>query len=307
VAAQLREKVLEVSERLGYVPNSVARGMVSRRTGAVGVVVADVTNPFYPQLLQGVNQELAAAGFRTVLITDPVDAPAEVADFERLLDRTLDGVIIATAMTHSSAPALLAARGLPVALVVRRVDGDPVDTVVSDNVRGARDAAELLVARGHREIALLLGPDATSTSAERESGYRGALDRHGIVVPDARRSSGPYSFESGYARALAVLESPDPPTALLCANDVLAIGAVEAVRRLRLRLPDDVSVIGFDDMPMAAWESFRLTTVHQDVPGMARRAARRLLARIRTGSTEPPHVDVFPTDVVERATVADRR
>lgn len=307
VAPELRERVERAAERLGYVPNSLARGMVSRRTGAVGVVVSDVTNPFYMHLLDGVHAELTAAGYRMVLLVDAIDAPGDLADYEPLLDRTLDGVIVTTAMEDSRTPAALAARGLPVVLAVRGIRGNPVDTVVSDNVSGAEEAADFVLGLGHREIGLVLGPATTSTSREREAGYDGALARHGVVVPPSRRRSGPYSYESGYAHAIELLSAPEPPTALVCGNDVLAIGAYEAARRLRLEVPGDVSIIGFDDIPMAQWESFRLTTVHQDIDGIARQAARRLIARIRNGSRAEPAIDRFPARLVVRSTVADLR
>ena len=304
VAPDLRERVEQAAASLAYVPNSLARGMVQRRTGAVGVVVSDVTNPFYNHLLQSVHSELSAGGYRMVLIVDPIDAPSQLADYESLLDRTLDGVIITTAMEESGTPAELVARGLAVVLAVRGITGNPVDTVVSDNVRGAEDAAEFVLSRGHRHVGVVLGPPTTSTSRERARGYAAAFARYGLAVPDALRRYGPYTYEAGFAHASELLGRVDRPTALVCGNDVLAIGAYEAARRLRLDVPGDVSIIGFDDIPMAGWESFRLTTMHQDIPGIARRAAQRLMRRIE-GATAAPSLDRFPARLVVRDSVAE--
>jgi LacI family transcriptional regulator len=140
-----------------------------------------------------------------------------------------------------------------------------------------------VLSRGHRHLGVILGPTLTSTSRERNTGYEQAFARPGVTVPEAMRRHGPYTYEAGHAQAVELLSMSDRPTALPCGNDVLAIGAYEAARRLRLDVPGDVSIIGFDDIPMAGWESFRLTTVHQDIPGIARAAARRLITLIRDG------------------------
>lgn len=307
VRSDVRERVERAAAQLGYVPSTLARSLVSRRTGAIGVLVADVTNPFYPHLLQAVDQELSAASYRMVLIVDPLDTPGDIEDYRHLLDDSLDGVLITTAALGSTTPLQLAKQGLPVVLAVRALDCGDLDTIVSDNVRGARDAAELVLRYGHTRIALILGPDSTSTSAERERGYRQALDAAQVPVPPLLRRTGTYSYETGYRHSIELLSLSEPPTALLCANDVLAIGAIEGARRLRLSVPDAVSVVGFDDMPMAGWESFKLTTVHQDIGGIARAATRRLLERIRSGAALPGRTEVFPARVVERATVGSPR
>jgi len=309
VTPELRERVRAAAEQLGYVPNGLARNLSRQRTDTVGVVVADVANPFYMYLLEGIHSELTVAGYRVLLLIDRLDALSELAAFSGLLDHSLDGVILTTAAIDSGAPAAFEAQGMPVVLTVRSVPGANADTVVADNRSGGRLAARHLLDLGHRRIGLLLGPDSAWTSIEREAGFCAALAEAGIELDEELRLAGTYSHESGYANALELLSLPEPPTAVFCANDVVALGALEAADRRGVRVPEELSIIGFDDIPVAGWSRIQLTTVRQPIPDMGRLAARRLVERIaeRDSTPVPARLDVFPTDLIRRKTTAERR
>lgn len=304
ISEDTRRRVLASAKKLAYSPDGNARVRGRRATQTVGVVIADLGNPYYVHLLNEMQQGFSAMGYHVLLLIDPLDLADDLTFFTPLLDQSLDGVVITTATVNSRGPSFLAERGLPVVLAVRTVDEAPVDMVASDNVTGGEKAARHIAELGHRRIGLILGPEDTSTSRDRERGISRGLAARGLSVPATYRRTGRYSYESGYANASDLLSLEQPPTAIICGNDVVALGALEATRRLEIEVPGRVSIIGFDDIPMSGWESFRLTTVRQATPEIGRAAARLLLDRI-AGHTDPsPRVEIFPMSLVTRGTTA---
>jgi LacI family transcriptional regulator len=294
VAPATRARVQAAAAQLGYVPSERGRSLSTRRTSRVGVVVEDLSNPFYLELLDELHRELDARAVRMVVLTD-----AERA--EPLLDGSLDGAVLTTTLLDATLPFALQRRGFPFVLLNREPAGIEADACVADNEAGAHRIGAELAALGHRRIAALLGPANTSTGRAREAGFRRALAEAGVELPDARVRRGPFSFASGH-RGLSELAG-ERPTAVFCANDVVALGALNAARGLGLGVPEQLSVVGFDDIAMAAWELFRLTTARQDVRAMCRTAARLLLARIEEPERPPERV-VLPAALVPRGTHA---
>jgi LacI family transcriptional regulator len=288
VRAETQQRVVEAANRLGYVPNSLASSLATRSTRTVGVVVADLTNPFFPYLLTQVYDELQLMDYRVVLFTERTDIPTGQAALSRLLDRSIDGVLITTATLGSRFGDLLRERGLPMVQLNRYMDGLDVDRVTSDNRGGAYAGARYLLGLGHDRIEGLLD----------------ALNAQGLKLDPGLVRDGSYSHQSGYQHALDLLRLPDPPTAIFCGNDVVAFGVIDAARSLEVDIPGDVSVLGFDDIPMAAWEVFQLTTVRQPFAEMARAAARMLGERIEhPEDLGPGREKVFATGLVKRSTV----
>ena len=189
-------------------------------------------------------------------------------------------------------------------LLNRDAEGPPLDRVMADHRGGAVQVADLLVKLGHERLAFIAGPANTSTSRDREAGFTDALRRHGMPLDPALRRAGEFTHQSGFQWATDLLELPDPPTAIFCANDVVAFGALDAARRLKIDVPRQLSIVGFDDIPMASWEAFSLTTVRQPLAEMARDAARLLIARIEGRDGSEPSRIVFPTHLVQRSTTA---
>jgi LacI family transcriptional regulator len=296
VSEQTRRLVHQAADELGYILSARGRSLSTRTTGQIGIVVSDLANPFYLQVLDAAHAALARAGRRMLVLTPDGDDGALQA---RLLDGSLDGAILTTTLLASSAPAALARRGFPFALLNRTVDDAPGDTCTVDNVAGARLAAEALVRLGHTEIAALFGPQETSTGRDREAGFRAVLADAGVALPDHRVRSGPFDFAYGHAGLAALL--PTRPTAVFCANDVIALGAFNAVRAAGLGMPEDLTLIGFDDIALAAWEVFGLTTVRQDIDRMVQTATDLVLARIVMPGRPREHAVLDPV-LVERAT-----
>ncbi|HVW17716.1 MAG TPA: LacI family DNA-binding transcriptional regulator [Solirubrobacteraceae bacterium] len=297
VSEATRSAVIAAAERLGYIPSQRGRSLATRRTDQVGVVVSDLANPFYFEVLDAMNVALRDVDRRMLVLTPDGDDDVLLA---RLLDGSLDGAILATTRLDSALPAELARRHLPAVLLNREVDHSPVDACAVDNHAGGRLAAETLVGLGHTRLAALFGPPETSTGRDREAGFREVLAEHGLKLPDARVRRGAFEFRFGREGALALLG--ERPTALFCGNDVIAMGAFDALRSKGVDVPGEVSVIGFDDIAQTGWEVFRLTTVRQDLTRMVHAAVEMLVERIDGEATGGPRRVVLQPSMVLRAT-----
>jgi LacI family transcriptional regulator len=304
VAPETAARVRESVARLGYMPNTAARSLITRRTNTIGVIVAGITNPFYPELLDVLHDEFSLSGYRTVLLNERTGGRSVDAALPQLQDRSVDGLVFVSATLGSPFPAHFQRKGIPVVLLNREIDADDLDRVVSDNVGGGRLAADALVDLGHRRVALLSGPRNTSTARDREGGFLARLRERGVEVDERMVRRGEYSHQSGYQGCLELLEAAPRPTAVFCANDVVAFGALDAARRLGVAVPDELSVIGYDDVEMAGWEAFRLTTVRQPLRAMSRRAGRLLIEPIEGDPDVPGRREVFPAGLVQRSTTS---
>jgi LacI family transcriptional regulator len=266
----------------------------------VGVVVASLQNQFFPFFVDHLHDALRALGFHMTLIIDDFARAEASGAFEPLFRRYLSGVIFATATTDSRIAAALHEAGVPIVLAVRSVDGLEVDCVQADNVMAGELAAQHLLALGHRRIGFAMGPMNTSTTRERLAGARRCLEARGVAVRDEWVLSGAYAHASGYSAAAQLLSGQERPTAIICGNDTVAIGALEAAKRHDFAVPEQVSIIGFDDIPMAGWAMVGLTTVRQPMADMAQLAASRLAERIAMGPDLAIRRDLLPVSVVQR-------
>lgn len=303
VAPATLDRVRAAAERLRYVPDATARSLTTGRTQTVGVVVSDITNPFYPEIVEVLHGELGQEGYATVLLNEPLadDLPAQ------LRGRSVDGLIVVSATLDATFVEQLPRMGIPLVLLNRDVDGAAVDRVVSDNLAGGALAADHLLDLGHRRVGLIAGPSNTSTARDRERGLRETLARRGAPLEESLRRAGSFSHHSGHQGCLELLRLPQPPTALVCASDVVAFGALDAAKRLGVTVPEQLSVIGYDDIAMAGWEAFALTTIRQPLTQMAKRAVRLLMERLRTGgggNDVELRREVFPPHLIKRETTA---
>ena len=297
LSAETRQRVLDAAAELQYVPSQRGRSLATRSTGQVGIVVTDLGNPFYLQVLDGLHRALRETELSMLVLAPDRDGSVPL---ERLVDGSLDGAILTTTMLDSSLPEALSRRGFPFVLLNREVDDAPGDVCVVDNHQGGALAAAELIELGHTQIAALFGPSTTSTGRDREAGFRARLAEAGIELPDNRWRRSPFDFSAGHAGALELLESE--PTAFFCANDILALGAFNALHGRGVRFPDDITLIGFDDVMLAGWEAFQLTTVSQDIAGMVTAATDLLLTRMAADRETPPRRVVLTPSLVRRRT-----
>lgn len=298
MSRETRNRVRQAAAALGYVVIERGRSLATRATGRIGVVAPDLTNPFYPELIDPIRSRLQALGYRAVLLADRGESPVDIV---HLADGSLDGVILTTSTLSSPLPALLTARSIPCVLLNRDVDGIDMDRCVADNRTGASHAAELVVGLGHTRVAAVVGTVESSTGRDREAGFRDVLSHHGITVAQDAFRHGPFSHETGRRHGLELLGGAHPPTAILCGNDVIAIGVLNAVAALGIRLGSEVTVTGFDDIAMAAWDVYELSTVRCDRAAMASAAVEMLVSRIGD-PTLPTRTATIATALVPRAT-----
>jgi LacI family transcriptional regulator len=301
VSAETTARILEAAREMDYTPNLAARSLITRRTGTVGLIVSDITNPFYPELLGVLHNEFALAGYRTVLFNERTDAPLERRVADLLNGAAVDGLVYVSATLGMPLPGNGAGR-IPVVLVNRYLDGDTADTVVSDNRSGGHLVAEAMLDLGHRRVALISGPENATTSRDREQGFCEGLEAQGMELDQRFRRVGQFSHHSGYQWGLDLLASRPRPTAIFAANDLIAFGALDAARRIGIRVPEDLSVVGFDDIDMAGWEAFNLATVKQPLGKMGREAVALLLDRIAAGGGAARY-RTFPVELVRRKTL----
>ncbi|MCM1011195.1 MULTISPECIES: LacI family DNA-binding transcriptional regulator [unclassified Brevibacterium] len=302
ISPATREKVARAAAELNYVPHGSARSLSTRITSRVAIVSEELTNPFYPALVEPLRQHLSDNGYRTMLVTDDED---DALTASNLTDGSCDGVIITTAARNSRLPDALRAAGLPCVLVNRTTDSDRDVACQFANAAGAGHVAELLTELGHEHIGLINGPETISTSAERERGLKDALEQAGRWLPSRLIRHGDFTAEAGRRGALDLLDAPVRPTALVCGNDYIAIGALNAAKELGLSVPEDLTVIGFDDVAMASWELIDLTTVHCDLSALAWDAVDSLLRLI--GDRPADCLRVTAVDLVLRGTHAAPR
>ena len=299
VAEATRQKVLSAAADLGYVTSELGRSLSTRSTHQIAMV-ADLRNALYPALVEPLHDRFAERGRRMVLLAERGD---DRGTYERVLDRSVDGVVLTTTLIGSSLSKGLLDRGLPFVELNRLSGRRKVDGVTADNRGGAIEMTRLLIAGGHRRIGAVLGPGDASTSRDREAGFRTALDAAGIDLLPTHVAAGGFGFEDGERGFASIMGGRRPPTAVFCCGDLIAVGAINQAKRMGLSIPRDVAIVGFDDIAMAAWPSFDLTTARVDLFGMAVAAADLLLARLE-GDADRSRTLTFPTQVVLRGTHA---
>ena len=269
---------------MGYTPNAIARGLVTRRTQTIGVIVTSIDDPFVAEVVRGIEEIAADNGYRVFLGTSHNDPAREVSLVRALREWRVDGVIVASSRVGALYQPLLKEIGAPIVLINNQnrkspsssgADRGEIYSVVFDDVQGGELATHFLISQGHRVIAYLGGPSDYAENRKRLSGYRRALAAAKLPYDPALVCSGSGRVDSGImAKDLATL--PAAPTAIFCYNDMAAIGALSTLRQAGLRVPGDLSVVGFDDIPFASYVDPPLTTIHQPKDEMGRIALRML-------------------------------
>jgi len=303
VKDETRLRVIAAAKKLSYTPNATAQSLIRRRSNIVGVVVSDITNPFYPVLVESLDRMFAGSGYRLILFNG--HGTDERADALRhLSSRLVDGLVFTSALLDYPFADELAALNAPVVFVNRYIDDPRFDRVVADNVGGGAHAARLLVEQfGHERIAVISGPSTASTARDRERGFRGFLEEIGRALDESLYCSGPFTRDTGVTCCQKLLSREERPSAIFCGNDIIALGAWDAAVSSGVSVPGELSILGFDDIPIASWSAIGLTTVRQPVASMAQAAAEMLIERIEGSAASSGRTNVFPTELILRRTV----
>jgi LacI family transcriptional regulator len=302
ISDETREAVQAVAAELGYRVPTQGRRAKKQSTRLIGVVLGALHNQFMTLLLTHLHDALHEMGYQITLMIDPMANSEDLLAFRPLIDGYLDGLIFATATLDSPVVAEMQRRGIPLVLLVRSIEDVNVDTVEVDNVYAGAVAVEHLYQLGHRRIGLAMGPQNTSTSRDRARGALNWLMEHGLPPDSISLVWGDYTTESGYSSAMSMLDQAKPVSAIVAGNDTIAFGVLEAARRRNIQVPGQLSIIGFDDTPLAGSPLVGLTSMRQPVQAMARTAARRLVERIRMGGMGAPTRDVLPVQLIRRDT-----
>jgi LacI family transcriptional regulator len=297
-------RVRRAAKQLGYTPNSIARGLRTSSSMTVGVVVPDLTNPIFPPMVRGIESTLAPRGYSAVIVNTDGDDDLERLLVDSLLQRQADGLIFATGHSEHSSAADAFQRGVKAVMVNRDARGVPFPAVVGDDAAGIREALDHLAALGHRRVLHLAGPDTFSTGTTRADAFVRRCAELGL--DGAIASADAYSVDEGTRLTGEVLLRPGPrPTAIVAGNDLLALGAYHALRAHELRCPEDVSVVGFNDMPFAGDFQPPMTTIHVPHFDLGAEAARLLLDQLEAETTGVTPVRVvLPVHLVVRGSTA---
>ncbi len=297
VSKEAREKVEKIAQDLGYRPNALARGLTQRRTGLIGIVTGDLSSLYDCQLLSHLCGALRAEQWQPLLMRTARSDETGGALLEAMAYQ-VDAIILAAGSVPPSILSETQTYHTPI-LMLGKGPTPGVDTICCDNLGGVRLIARHLLAAGHQRIAYIAGTAAAFSEQERREGFTEAL-----VASDARLvaiANGDYTYEGGQAAALGLLTAVEPPDAIFCGNDTMALGAMDAARHiLGLSVPRDVAIVGFDDIAMAAWPGYRLTTVRQPMEKTVA-AAVSLLRRRLAGEDLPPQAVRIPTGLILRA------
>jgi LacI family transcriptional regulator len=307
VNEETAERVMRAAEELGYRPNPIARGLKTNRSFTVGVLLPDLTNPLFPPIVRGIEDRLGAAGYTSLIANTDNDPERERQDFDAMRARQVDGFITATARLDVEFVAETKELGEPIVLVNRRLEDESLPAVTVDDQEGSRMAVEHVVSLGHRRIAHLGGPQALSTGHQRHLGFRAAMAAAGLSVDDdAVRFGHAFTEAEGARVCRELLDAVPDVTAIVAANDLLALGCYDVLAERGLRCPDDLSVVGFNDMPFADRFDPPLTTVRIPHREIGVSAAELLLERMGEGAGEARQVRLPPTFVARGSTAAPR-
>jgi len=305
VREPLRARVMAAVESLGYQPNQLARGLRRDKTNIIGMIISDVSNPFFPAVVKGAEDTAFNNGYRLFLCNSDNNFAKEETYLRELQTYLPSGLIIMTSDINGSTKLAEAYRaaGSHVVYVDRLPYQWDGDTVTSMNEQGSYEATKYLIALGHRRLAMISGPSHLTNSGERVAGFRRALAEAKIKLAAKYIQEGDFNKQSGYERAKLLLQMDPRPSAIFAANDLLAFGAMNAIRDTGLRCPEDVSVIGFDNLDLAEVVTPPLTSVEQSGYNLGAVAAQLIADRIR-GDKSPRRAHILPTALKLRASVA---
>lgn len=301
VSEEMRDKVLRVARELNYQPNVFARAMKTNRSDCVGVVVSRITNPIVPEILLRLGENVTSHGRRMVVWNADTEGQDRVITAIR--QQSVDGLVFTAASQKLAAMDAALDVGVPFISINRRVVDARCDEVICRNREGGRAIVDYLVANGRARIGMINGPSDRSTLADRETGVRDGLAEHDLEFADGHYARADFQHEAFRDCALHIMRSSQPPEAIICGNDVIALAVLCGLRAGGFSAPEDVWVVGFDGIEMAGWDVFDLTTMAQPLDAMAVATVDQLVARIE-GSAEPPRSVSFPTKLVIRGTTA---
>jgi len=303
VAPETRERVSAVMQEMQYVANRQARGLKGMKTNVIGVLVPDLATSYIGGIMHGIDAELALHKFELMLFTHHRIAVKEASYVANMVQGMVDGLLLVLPRNIADYTDTLTRQNFPFVVIDHQGSGDPCPSVGATNWQGGYNATEYLIKQGHKRIGFITGSMDLGCSQDRLKGYRSALRTHHIPEMPELVYEGDFNQPDGYAGASAFLELPIPPTAIFASNDVMAMGVMDAVRNRNLRIPDDISVVGFDNIPQSAMINPSLTTVQQPLEQMGRVATQMLLGILKTPKKDVNRIEL-PTELIIRSSTS---
>lgn len=285
-----REKVLQAASKLGYVPNQQARSLAGGRSNLIGILVPGLNNGYISEIIHGIDQELEKSDYNLILYTTRRHHGRESNYVATIMNGAADGLVLVVPLISTSYLEALHEQHFPYVLIDQADNTGKSSFVNATNWQGAYDATQYLIKLGHRRIGFVTGLTGLNSTVDRFEGYRAALSDQGLLVQSELIAEGDFWERGGYMAAQKLLDLPQRPTAIFASNDLSAFGALEAVRQRGLRVPEDVSVIGFDNIPQSSAVYPKLTTVHQPLEQMGQVAVKMLLEHIANRERDPDRV-----------------
>ncbi|WP_230492793.1 ribose operon transcriptional repressor RbsR [Martelella alba] len=303
VSDSVRGKVLAAVEQLNYAPSALARSLKINQTRTIGMLITSSNNPFYAEVVHGVERSCYERGYSLILCNTEEDADRMSRSLETLLQKRVDGLLIMC--TENNRPSRLALHrypSLPIVMMDWTPFEDALDIIQDNSLLGGDLATRYLISRGYRKIACIAGPQDKTTARHRLEGYRLAMARAGLTVPAGYEVYSEYEFAGGVAATKRLLALPDPPHAVFAGNDAVAVGVYQALFQAGLSVPKDVAVVGYDDIELAKYLTPPLTTINQPKDSLGELAIDTLLYRLKHPATAP-QVLVLTPELVERDSV----
>jgi LacI family transcriptional regulator len=299
VKDETRERVLQAMQRLGFVANRQARSLAGGRSNSIGVLVPDLGTGYIGEIIRGIDAELSLTDLDLILYTTHRTASKEANYVANLAKGMVDGLLLVLPRSPSDFIGALTERNFPFVLIDHQGTGHSCPAVGATNWQGAYNATEYLIRLGHQRIGFITGSMDLGCAVDRLEGYRSALRTCHLPETPEIIYEGTFFQPDGFAGASALLDLPDPPTAIFASNDVMAMGVLDAVRDRGLRVPADISIVGYDDIPQASLVHPALTTVNQPLEKMGRVATQMLLDLLRRPNEEAGRIEL-PTELIIR-------
>lgn len=297
-----RARVLASVQALGYRPNAIARSLRTDSTQTLGLVISDVLNPFFTELARAVEDEARRLGYSLILGNADEDVARQDTYIELLLNRRVDGLLVTPAVEESPMVGAAVRRGTPVVFIDRAADGVAAPVVRADGSRATAELVAHLVRLGHRRIAIIAGPERTLTGRERLAAFRAALREHRVALPRGYVRHGDFRLASGVRCAERLLDMADPPSAIFAADNLMALGALQAIRRRGARIPDDVALASFDDLAWFEVIEPPLTAIAQPTARIGATAVQQL---VELASGRPARSQTFECRLIVRASCGE--
>lgn len=298
ISEETKKKIMQISKELNYQPSVVASALTGKKTYTIGLLIPDLVNPFFAEMTRNVEDRAHELGFNLVICNTDNDMQKEMTYIQLLRQKSVDGIIIATGVRNDKLLKELVHEQIPIALIAREMSVLTASTVLVDDFAGGYGAASYLAGLGHKRIAVIAENLSLASSKERVKGYRYALEEAGLVYDEAYVKESDFSLEGGSRAASELLDEAEPPTAIFACNDLLAIGAIQAAKQRGIRIPEQLSIVGFDNTILAAISDPPLTTIAQPIQAMGQQVVDLITGEINNPKAIKQRIVLLPELIV---------